>query len=78
MKYTIELDPRELKSLCTACLHLKLDFMREARDPATSEERREVCKKSAEAWDRLRVNLHEQRDAQAAAQEAQEPAEIMQ
>lgn len=78
MKYTIELDSRELKSLCTACLHLKLDFMREARDPATSEERREICKKSAEAWDRLRVNLHEQRDAQAAAQEAQEPAEIMQ
>ena len=78
MKYTIELDPRELKSLCTACLHLKLDFMREARDPATSEERREICKKSAEAWDRLRVNLHEQRDAQAAAQEAQDTAEIMQ
>lgn len=78
MKYTIELGPRELKSLCTACLHLKLDFMREARDPATSEERREICKKSAEAWDRLRVSLHEQRDAQAAAQEAQEPAEIMQ
>lgn len=78
MKYTIELDPRELKSLCTACLHLKLDFQREARDPATSEERREICKKSAEAWDRLRVNLHEQRDAQAAAREAKEPAEIMQ
>lgn len=81
MKYTIELDPRELKSLCTACLHLKLDFQREARDPATSEERREICKKSAEAWDRLRVNLHEQRDAQAGAQEAPEtknPAEIMQ
>ncbi len=78
MKYTIELDPRELKSLCTACLHLKLDFQREARDPATSEERREICKKSAEAWDRLRVNLHEQRDAQAAAQEAQDTAEIMQ
>lgn len=81
MKYTIELDSRELKSLCTACLHLKLDFMREARDPATSEERREICKKSAEAWDRLRVNLHEQRDAQAGAQEAPEtknPAEIMQ
>lgn len=80
MKYTIVLDPRELKSLCTACLHLKLDFIREARDPATSEERREICKKSAEAWDRLRVNLHEQRDAQAAAQEAPEtknPAEIM-
>ena len=77
MKYTIELDPRELKSLCTACLHLKLDFQREARDPATSEERREICKKSAEAWDRLRVHLHEQRDAQAAAREAQEPAEIM-
>lgn len=78
MKYTIELDPRELKSLCTACLHLKLDFQREAREPATSEERREICKKSAETWDRLRVNLHEQRDAQAAAREAQEPAEIMQ
>lgn len=81
MKYTIELDSRELRSLCTACLHLKLDFMREARDPATSEERREICKKSAEAWDRLRVNLHEQRDAQAGAQEATEtknPAEIMQ
>ena len=78
MKYTIELDPRELKSLCTACLHLKLDFQREARDPATSEERREICKKSAETWDRLRVTLHEQRDAQAAAREAQEPAEIMQ
>lgn len=78
MKYTIELDPRELKSLCTACLHLKLDFQREAREPATSEERREICKKSAEAWDRLRVNLHKQRDAQAAAREAQEPAEIMQ
>ena len=83
MKYTIELDSRELKSLCTACLHLKLDFMREARDPATSEERREICKKSAEAWDRLRVNLHEQRDAQAGAQEApaqeaQDTAEIMQ
>ena len=78
MKYTIELDPRELKSLCTACLHLKFDFQREARDTATSEERREICKKSAEAWDRLRVNLHEQRDAQAAAHEAQEPAEIMQ
>lgn len=78
MKYTIELDPRELKSLCTACLHLKIDFQREARDTATSEERREICKKSAEAWDRLRVNLHEQRDAQASAQEAQEPAEIMQ
>lgn len=81
MKYTIELDSRELKSLCTACLHLKLDFMREARDPATSEERREICKKSAEAWDRLRVNLHEQRDAQAGAQEAPEtknPAEILQ
>lgn len=78
MKYTIEIDSRELKSLCTACLHLKLDFMREARDPATSEERREICKKSAEAWDSLRVNLHEQRDAQAATQEAQEPAEIMQ
>ena len=80
MKYTIELDPRELKSLCTACLHLKLDFMREARDPAVGEERREICKKSAEAWDRLRVNLHEQRDAQAAAADAakQEPAEIMQ
>lgn len=81
MKYTIELDSRELKSLCTACLHLKLDFMREARDPATSEDRREICKKSAEAWDRLRVNLHEQRDAQAGAQEAPEtknPAEIMQ
>lgn len=77
MKYTIELDFRELKSLCTACLHLKLDFMREARDPATSEERREICKKSAETWDRLRVNLHEQRDAQAADHEAQEPAEIM-
>lgn len=77
MKYTIELDPRELKSLCTACLHLKLDFQREARDTATSEERREICKKSAEAWDRLRVHLHEQRDAQAAAREAQEPAEIM-
>lgn len=77
MKYTIELDSRELKSLCTACLHLKLDFMREARDPATSEERREICKKSAETWDRLRVNLHEQRDAQAADHEAQEPAEIM-
>lgn len=80
MKYTIELDSRELKSLCTACLHLKLDFMREARDPATSEERREICKKSAEAWDRLRVSLREQRDAQAAAADAaaQEPAEIMQ
>lgn len=80
MKYTIDLDPRELKSLCTACLHLKLDFMREARDPTTSEERREICKKSAEAWDRLRVSLHEQRDAQAAAADAaaQEPAEIMQ
>ena len=78
MKYTIELDPRELKSLCTACLHLKLDFQREARDTATSEERREICKKSAEAWDRLRVHLHEQRDAQAAAQEAQGTAEIMQ
>lgn len=78
MKYTLELDPRELKSLCTACLHLKLDFQREARDPATSEERREICKKSAETWDRLRVTLHEQRDAQAAAREAQEPAEIMQ
>lgn len=77
MKYTIELDPRELKSLCTACLHLKLEFQREAREPATSEERREICKKSAETWDRLRVNLHEQRDAQAAAHEAQEPAEIM-
>ena len=78
MKYTIELDPRELKSLCTACLHLKLDFQREAREPATSEERREICKRSAEAWDRLRVNLHEQRDEQAAAQEAQDTAEIMQ
>lgn len=77
MKYTIELDSRELKSLCTACLHLKFDFQREAREPATSEERREICKKSAETWDRLRVNLHEQRDAQAAAREAQEPAEIM-
>lgn len=77
MKYTIELDSRELKSLCTACLHLKLDFQREARDTATSEERREICKKSAETWDRLRVNLHEQRDAQAAAHEVQEPAEIM-
>lgn len=77
MIYKIELDPRELKSLCTACLHLKFDFQREARDTATSEERREICKKSAEAWDRLRVNLHEQRDAQAAAREAQEPAEIM-
>ena len=77
MIYKIELDPRELKSLCTACLHLKLDFQREARDTATSEERREICKKSAEAWDRLRVHLHEQRDAQAAAREAQEPAEIM-
>lgn len=77
MKYTIELDSRELKSLCTACLHLKFDFQREARDTATSEERREICKKSAEAWDRLRVHLHEQRDAQAAAREAQEPAEIM-
>lgn len=77
MIYKIELDPRELKSLCTACLHLKFDFQREARDTATSEERREICKKSAEAWDRLRVHLHEQRDAQAAAREAQEPAEIM-
>lgn len=77
MKYTIVLDPRELKSLCTACLHLKLDFQREARDPATSEERREICKKSAETWDRLRVNLHEQRDAQAAAQEAQTPADLL-
>lgn len=77
MIYKIELDPRELKSLCTACLHLKFDFQREARDNATSEERREICKKSAEAWDRLRVHLHEQRDAQAAAREAQEPAEIM-
>lgn len=78
MKYTIELDPRELKSLCTACLHLKLDFMREARDPAVGEERREICKKSAEAWDRLRVNLHEQwsaaMDAADAAREAKKAA----
>lgn len=60
-----------------ACTTISRAATNEAEAPETGNDRREICKKSAETWDRLRVNLHEQRDAQAAAREAQEPAEIM-
>lgn len=92
MKYTIELQGKDINSLCRACTHIQSDFIKDADDLTISEERREQCARSAEYWGSLRANIRKQwsaamdaadaaREAKKAAnqeQEAQEPAEIMQ
>lgn len=92
MKYTIELQAKDISSLCRACTHIQSDFIKDADDPTISEERREQCARSAEYWGSLRANIRKQwsaamdaadaaREAKKAAnqeQEAREPAEIMQ
>lgn len=92
MKYTIELQAKDISSLCRACTHIQSDFIKDADDPTISEERRERCARSAEYWGSLRANIRKQwsaamdaadaaREAKQAAnqeQEAQDTAEIMQ
>lgn len=91
MKYTIELQAKDISSLCRACTHIQSDFIKDADDPTISEERREQCARSAEYWGSLRANIRKQwhaamdaadaaREAKQAAnreQEAQNTAEIM-
>jgi hypothetical protein len=94
MKYTIELQSKDISSLCRACTHIQSDFIKDADDLTISEERREQCARSAEYWGSLRANIRKQWNAamdaadaareakQAANQEqeapAQDTAEIMQ
>lgn len=94
MKYTIELQSKDISSLCRACTHIQSDFIKDADDLTISEERRELCARSAEYWGSLRANIRKQWNAamdaadaareakQAANQEqeapAQDTAEIMQ
>lgn len=92
MKYTIELQSKDISSLCRACTHIQSDFIKDADDLTISEERREQCARSAEYWGSLRANIRKQwnaamdaadaaREAKQAAnqeQEAQDTAEIMQ
>lgn len=94
MKYTIELQLKDISSLCRACTHIQSDFIKDADDLTISEERREQCARSAEYWGSLRANIRKQWNAamdaadaareakQAANQEqeapAQDTAEIMQ
>lgn len=91
MKYTIELQAKDISSLCRACTHIQSDFIKDADDPTISEERREQCARSAEYWGSLRANIRKQwhaamdaadaaREAKRAVnqeQEAQDTAEIM-
>ena len=92
MKCTIELQAKDISSICRACTHIQSDFIKDADDPTISEERREQCARSAEYWGSLRANIRKQwnaamdaadtaREAKHAAnqeQEAQDTAEIMQ
>lgn len=94
MKYTIELQSKDISSLCRACTHIQSDFIKDADNLTISEERREQCARSAEYWGSLRANIRKQWNAamdaadaareakQAANQEqeapAQDTAEIMQ
>lgn len=78
MKYTIELQAKDISSLCRACTHIQSDFIKDADDPTTSEERREQCARSAEYWGSLRANIRKQwsaaMDAADAAREAKKAA----
>lgn len=94
MKYTIELQSKDISSLCRACTHIQSDFIKDADDLTISEERREQCARSAEYWGSLRANIRKQwnaamdaadaaREAKRAANQeqeapAQDTAEIMQ
>ena len=92
MKYTIELQSKDISSLCRACTHIQSDFIKDADDSTISDERREQCARSAEYWGSLRANIRKQwnaamdaadaaREAKQAAnqeQEVQDTAEIMQ
>ena len=90
MKYTIEISNRDLTSLCIACTSVRRAAIAEAQNPNTTAERREICERTAKYWEGLRANLRAQREAadmaekitaepqETEAQEAQEPAEIMQ
>lgn len=71
MKYTIELQAKDISSLCRACTHVQSDFIKDADDPTIGEERREQCARSAEYWGSLRANIRKQCSA------AMDAAEIM-
>lgn len=78
MKYTIELQAKDISSLCRACTHIQSDFIQDADDPTINEERREQCARSAEYWGSLRANIRKQwsaaMDAADAAREAKKAA----
>ena len=59
----LELDRSRCNRLSMACLAIAHDLEREAADPSTNEDRREIATRSAEMWYEIRKEIREQIDA---------------
>ena len=69
---TLKLDRSKCNRLSTACLAIAQNLEREAADPATSDDRREIATRSAAMWyayrDEVRAQIddHDRRHAEPA------------
>lgn len=57
---TLKIDRQHACKLSTACLTVAQMLEREAADPETTAERREIAQRSAEMWYALRDEVREQ------------------
>lgn len=60
---TLKLDRSKCNRLSMACLTIAQSLEREAADPATNSDRREIAQRSAEMWYHLRDEIRTQIDA---------------
>lgn len=59
---TLKLDRSKCNRLATACLAIAQSLEREAADPATGADRREIAQRSAAMWHALRSEVRAQID----------------
>ena len=54
---TLTLSRTTICNIRLALLHVAQDFRREAADPETTDDRREIAERSAEHWERIREEV---------------------